>query len=357
MSEVNTNFLKDVMPKFFDWLDSEEGKDFADERGKKDFFIQSYLAEGAIDNFDEGALRELVGMLWSFGYWTNKDWIVDQILHSGLREIRDAFKELLYSKKRLSERFDQMRKIDQMGAATISEILAHFDHDNYAIWNKRAKSSLIKLGVSENSLPKGSQITGTQYEDYLKVVKPFFKKISQRYPKITDLITLDFLLYYVSIVGEEIVEKPLIESSERFEHDTVINHILQLGDGLGFDVSKEYTVTSGCRIDVIWKSRVANLGTITYAFEVHNKGSRDSAILNLQRIFNADPTVQKAIIVAKDVELAKFKEEIVTLSEDFRNSVVYFSVQYLEEALLHQEELKRILAVIGLMKTRVKTES
>ena len=31
----------------------------------------------------------------------------------------------------------------------------------------------------------------------------------------------------------------------------------------------------GCRIDAAWRSRIAHLGTISYAFEVHRKGSRD----------------------------------------------------------------------------------
>ena len=125
-----------------------------------------------------------------------------------------------------------------------------------------------------------------------------------------------------------------------------------LGDNLGFEIQKEFTVTSGCRVDAVWKSRVANLGMITYAFEVHKSGSRDSAILNLQRIFNADPTVQKVIIVSTDKELERFKEEIATLSEDFRNSVGYFRVKDLEDALTHQEALKKTLESIGLMKKR-----
>ena len=348
MNEINQRFLDKIMPKFKAWLKTEEGKAFADDRKSKDAFFATYFADNEIEKIDEVILRKLIGILWSFAGWTNKDWLLNQMLQSGLPKIKDAFKSLLYSDKKLAKRFDQMRAINFVGAATISEILAHHDSSEYPIWNRRAKSSIIKLGINPASLPKSSQITGSQYEDYVKVVKPAFQKVNQNYPEISDLLKFDFLLYYISA---QIEEKPF-EPKEKFDHNATILQILQLGDSLGFDIQKEYTVTSGCRVDAIWKSRVANLGMITYAFEVHKSGSRDSAILNLQRIFNADPTVQKVVIVSTDYELNKFKEEIATLSENFRNAVGYFRVADLGEAVMHQEALKKILEIIGLMKTR-----
>lgn len=351
MSEPNLAFLQKIMPKFKEWLETEEGKDFANDREIKDIFIENYFASNAIEKIDEGVLRKLIRILWSFEIWTNKDWLLEQMLQSGLPKIRESFKVLLYGNKPPAERFDQMRDIKMMGAATISEILAHHDHNNYPIWNRRAKGSLIKLGINTSAFPKSTQITGSQYEDFVEVVKPVFKKVNQVYPDIDDLLKLDFLLYYISILSEE----KAFELGEKFDHEATVLQILQLGDSLGFDFQKEYTVASGCRIDAIWRSRIANLGMITYAFEVHKSGSRDSAILNLQRIFNADPTIQKVVLVSTDDELGKFKEEISTLPEDFRNSVGYFRVKDLEEALLHQEYLKRTLETVGLMTLKTRT--
>lgn len=339
------------MPTFSIWADAGEGQDFAFERDVKDVFFENFNPDN-IERIDEGILRQLIRILWSFGGWTNKDYIADQMLQSGLPKIKTAFKILLHSNKPLAERFDKMREIRMMGAATISEILAQCAPCDYPIYNRRAKSSLIKLGVKSDLLPKSAVITGSQYEDYVEIVKSVFEKVKGAYPDINDLLQLDFLLYYISTLIEEKAERALVETEEKFDHDATIDQILQLGDSLGFDIQKEYSVTSGCRVDAIWKSRVANLGMITYAFEVHNKGSRDSAILNLQRLFNADPTVQKVVIVASETELSRFKGEIATLTEDFRNSVGYFSVKWLEEALMHQEALKKIMATIGLMKTR-----
>lgn len=349
MSEINSNFLQKIMPKFFEWFASPDGRAFDSERLDKNAFFIAYLKQSMIENLDEGILRVLVHLLWSYEMWTNKDWLLNQMLQSGLPVIKIAFRNLLYGNKPLAERFDQMRQVNQMGAATISEILAHQDPTQYAIYNRRAKSSLIKLGVNPNSFPKSAQITGSQYEDYLKVMKSAFEKVKRAYPTINDLLMFDFLLYYISIYYEE---KAFVQPEEKFEHDETISDILLLGDNLGFEIQKEFIVASGCRVDAVWKSRVANLGMITYAFEVHKSGSRDSAILNLQRIFNADPTVQKVIIVSTDKELERFKEEIATLSEDFRNSVGYFRVKDLEDALTHQEALKKTLESIGLMKKR-----
>jgi hypothetical protein len=316
--------------------------------------VKLFFAKGRIDDLDEGVLRELVTLLWSFSGWTNKDWLVSQMLKSGLPKVKEAFKTLLYSEKPLAKRFDEMREIDRMGSATVSEILAQFDNNNYPIWNRRAKSSLIKMGINPNLLPKVSQITGSQYEEYVKVVKPVFATINKSYPEITDLLKLDFLLYYISALIEEKADKALVglETEEKFDHKSIIEQILRLGDSLGFDVDDEVKVTRGCVIDAVWRSKIANLGMITYAFEVQKSGSRDSAILNLQRISIADPTVQKVVFVAIDSEIEKIKNEISSLREEFRDSVGYFNVKDLQEALAHQESLKKILASIGLMKTR-----
>jgi len=248
-----------------------------------------------------------------------------------------------------------MRKIRMIGAASISEILSHCDPREYPIYNRRAKSSLIRLGINVKSLPKSAAITGSQYEDYVEIVRSVLDKVEQLYPAISDFLQLDFLLYYISITIKEKVEKALVGIEEKFDHDTTIEQLLRLGDNLGFEINKEVKVTRGCRIDAVWRSKIANLGMITYAFEVQRKGSRDSAILNLQRISNADPTVQKVVFVAVDSEIEKIKGEIATLREEFRNSVGYFRVKDLQEALLHQEALKNILASIGLMKTRATT--
>ena len=109
----------------------------------------------------------------------------------------------------------------------------------------------------------------------------------------------------------------------------------------------------GCRIDAIWRSRIGNLGFIKYAFEVHRRGNRDGAILNLQRV-RRDASIQKVIIVSTKDELDIFRREISTLSEDFRNAVGYFSVDDLQNALDHLNAMKDILMPLGLLDVDIK---
>jgi hypothetical protein len=125
---------------------------------------------------------------------------------------------------------------------------------------------------------------------------------------------------------------------------------LQLGDGLGFEVDKEVAIVAGSRIDAVWRSRIGNLGTITYAFEVHRHGNRDSAIMNLHRA-STDPTVQKVVVVANEKELAIFRREIASMPEAFRKAVGYFDAAELQHALEHLDALKVTLNTLGLMNT------
>ena len=99
-------------------------------------------------------LRELIQLLWSFYGWTNKYYLLDEMMKSGIDNIRKAFKYLIYSNDPIAKRFDYVKdNICMMGAAAISEILTHFDNANCAIWNRRAREGLLSLGVPEKNYP------------------------------------------------------------------------------------------------------------------------------------------------------------------------------------------------------------
>jgi hypothetical protein len=351
-NQIDVDKLKRIVPAFRQFLE-REGEQWRLERAEKDQFFAKYFGKNEIENLDEGTLRELIHILWAFNGWTNKDWLHQEMLKSGLPEIRRAFKDLLYGTDPIAKRFDTARKkIRIMGAASISEVLTHHDHTKYPIWNRRSRKGLILLGVREESLPKSAQISGAQYAAFCKLVEGVRAEIAAHFPEFTDLFTLDSLLNFISTRDSQEPER--IRETERiedFDHDAVIEQVLELGDGLGFEVQKEFSVMRGCRIDVIWRSRIANLGTIAYAFEVHRRGSRDSAILNLQRV-RRDPTIQKVILVSTDDELQTFQEEIKTLDEDFRTSVGYFEVNDLQQALNNLQNLKDTLETLGLLQIK-----
>jgi len=352
MNQINEILLKDFVPRFRVYLEAEV-QQWREERREKDRFFEQYFSQAAIHNLEEGTIRELVHILWAFNGWTNRDYLFDEMLSSGLSVIRDAFERLLYGNEPVADRFDYVKKhVRMMGAASISEILAHHDHRTYPIWNSRSRRGLLTLGVEESLLPKSAQITGKQYAAFRELACDVRGQVAEQYPGFEDLFELDFLLYFISL--QQSPSKPSVPISveengaEDFDHGEVIEQVLELGDGLGFEVQKEFPVVQGARIDAIWRSRVANLGTIAYAFEVHRRGSRDSAILNLQRV-RRDPAIQKVIVVSSKLELEKFRGEIAYLDEGFRTSVGYLEVQELQRVLDYLQSLKDILKSLGLL--------
>lgn len=355
MLQLNIEMLERTVPKFNDFLKGE-GDKWREERELKDKFFSKYFSKEQISNLEEATLRQLIYILWAFNGWTNKDYLFQEMLKSGIDKIKEAFSHLLYSEDSIADRFDFIRSnVRMMGAACISEILAHSEHSKFPIWNTRSKKGLVSLGIPESSLPKSAQISGAQYQAFCELVGKVRDDVSRLHAEFKDLFALDFLLYYISL---EKIESPSTHIpgaagadailNEDFEHDAVIDQVLELGDGLGFEVQKEFYVTQGSRIDAIWRSRIANLGTLKYAFEIHRRGSRDSAVLNLQRV-KRDPSIQKVIIVSTEAELEKFRGEISSLEESFRNSVGYFKVDDLQEALDHLGAMKDILKSLGLL--------
>lgn len=345
--KIKKTDTKRNLKKFAKFMTEEPG--WVEERVIREEFFRGFTKPDDIDKIDDGKLRELILTLWSFNAWGNKDYILGEMLKSGLSEIKSKLKILLFDDDPIEKRFEEAKEIRMMGAGVVSEILNSVDPYKYAIWNKPAREGLIKLGVDENLFPRSVQISGKQYADYLKVVYTVRDKMVEFGEEFRDLTHLDFFLFYL-FLQEPSEVKPPSRGEEDFDHNEAIGLLLELGDGLGFDVDREYSVSSGCRIDAIWKTRIANLGTISYAFEVHRKGSRDSAILNLQRV-RSDRSIQKVIIVSTAEEISKFKEMIKTLDESFRKSVNYFEVNELYKAMDNLNGLRDILNKIGLMAT------
>lgn len=351
MVNLNWDLIDKIIKHFKEFLE-DEGKKWESERREKDKFFEENFSKDKIGELDEGVIRTLLHKLWAYYGWTNKDYLLKEIMKSGIDIIKENFDYLLHSDEKVSNRFDKFQNsINRMGSAATSEILAHLDHDNFSFYNRRSKDALIALGVEKENIPKYSQITGEQYVSFCKTTKEVLEEITEKHKIFKDLFTLDFLLYYISKFESKITSPDIeeaIKTAEDFDHDEIIEHVLELGDGLGFEVDDEVKIVKGCQIDALWKSRVANLGIISYAFEVHKSGSRDSAILNLQRV-NRDPQIQKVIIVSSEKELDIFEDEIASLDEDFRNAVSYFSVDDLQVALDHLGFLKDILNELGLM--------
>ena len=195
-------------------------------------------------------------------------------------------------------------------------------------------------------MPASSQISGKQYGNFSKTVHEVLKQVQALEPSISNMLDLALFLYYVDMQDRL---KVTDEEIEEADHQTMVEDLLKLGMSLGFDVDSLVKIAKGAVIDVVWRARVANLGSISYAFEAHVRGSRDSAIINLQRSL-ADPSIQKTVIVSTEKELQRFRGEISSLPESLREAVCYFDVKDLKQAVAYQEAFLEIPDRVGLQK-------
>jgi len=98
----------------------------------------------------------------------------------------------------------------------------------------------------------------------------------------------------------------------------------------------------------VWQAQIANLGIVTYVFEVQKAGSIDSLILNLQKA-RKNPSVQKLVVVANTKNLQQVQEEVSALSQDFAAALAYMEAHDLERAAEHLQVLSDIIGRLKLV--------
>ncbi|WP_254547330.1 hypothetical protein [Halomarina pelagica] len=345
----------DELREHYDAFVEQAGSEFSDERIEKKQEFPELVSEETLANLEEGDIRELVRNLWAFRGWTNKDYLVDQILEDGIESVREQFQEALYETDDVAVKFDILNEnVNMLGPASITEIFTFVYPNECAIYNRRAREALQYLGYDVPA----RLTSGEQYVAFLETVNELKQRLDNIEDEIhsaiiEDLVDVDYFLFHISeldttqeLEGEITGENEPIED---FDHEEFKQKLVEIGDGLGFDVSDEYDAGPGARLDVRWSTRVANLGMIAYAFEVHRNGSRDSALLNLMKAQNADPTLQKLVIVSTQEQIERFQDEAEAISADLAKSLAYFEVGQVQKAENHLEELKDILQTAELM--------
>jgi len=303
----------------------------------------SILEKSRIKNMTEIDFGELISSLWAARMWGNKDYLVRKIIDdNGMDKIKAQFGDILYGTDPFEKRFDRF-EIKGLGPASLTEILCLFDPNKFSIWNNKARIALKKLKFDD--LPLGTyRISGKEYEIINEAMALIAKKLRDlRLPDV-DLLAVDYFLYKVWYIEEEKAEpeEKIREEGYEFDHDEIKDLIKEIGVQLGFETDTEKTVASGAQVDVIWSAKIANLGAVTYVFEVHKKGSIDSLILNLQRALN-NPTVQKIIAVSDKTQLEKIREETKSLPENFRKALTFWEA--LDVKVTHEKLSEAIQSI------------
>jgi hypothetical protein len=343
--------IKKFKDDFLKYRAGEEGKEFEEERRHHTEMIRSVLGKEGLKNFDESSLLTIANNLYAFGWWAKKEWLVDNWIESagGIENLRKNFEVLLYSDLKLADRFDTFRKnVKGMGAAVISEILTYFDPQKYGIWNKRVRRGLLKLGIErlEGGVDVGklgvSNVSGRDYEAVIRTLKEMVGLLKDENTlRNPDLLDVDYFLSYL-------VDLQDIEDGEDEvpDHGEIVDMVLNIGKGLGFDVLKEVPLASGTRLDALWSAQIGNIGELKYVFEVHVKGSIDSLILNLMKAAQ-DPAVQKVVAVSSEGELEKIKREALTI-KNLADKILFWDIREVVRANELVDDLMETMRRLGL---------
>lgn len=313
---------------FHEFIKSVDFRKEMSSRNKRREFVLRILDQSELKNMDEIVFGEIISNLWASRIWGNKDYLVQKIIDdNGIDKIRTQFYDLLYGKGLFKERFDKViKEIKGLGPSSLTEILCLFNSEKFSIWTDRVRKALSILKF--NNLPlKKYHISGEEYENINETLMLIAKKLRDLDMSDADLLAVDYFLYeiwYSEKEKKEIKEKAIQESFE-FDHDEVRDFVKEIGVQLGFETDIEKPIATGSRVDIVWRAKIANLGVVTYVFEVHKKGSIDSLILNLQKALN-NPTVQKIIAISNKEQIEKISQEVKSLPENFRKSLTFWEV-------------------------------
>lgn len=303
--------------------------------------------------FDEAVFAEIIKKLWASQIFGNKEYLVDKIVKdNGIEKLKTKFDLLGECEYAPEKKYDAfIGSVKGMGPSMVTELICYLTPERAGIWNDKARKALTWLEVNQLPLNK-YKITGQEYKELNDFLAFVALKMDQAGYKDADLLLVDYLLWEVwdSYVKNErqILPAPIVTIKSQSRHDELINKIVEIGAWLGFDVESEKPIAIGSRVDAVWKAKIANLGSVSYVFEVQDRGSIDSLILNLQRS-QRNPTVQKLIIVSDISQIEKIKKEAETMPETFRKNCAYWSDEDVDETHQSLEQVSTAIAKLNLV--------
>ncbi len=316
------------------------------ERAEREEYFKS-LTPDKIKSFTENDLLELVSRLWSRRGWGNKNYLVQNLIaKNGLDKLQKALLHLLWGKDPIEERYEKfLSQIKGLGPASVTEILSSAHPTECGIWNDRSRQALEKLGLNEMIPVKKYQITAEEYKNFNDILCAIIEELKKAGFQEADLFFADYFLFEVFRQTETGAPE---EQSEEFDHNEIRDMIQQIGLWLGFDIETEKGIARGAVVDCVWQTKIGNLGVVTYVFEVHNKGSIDSLIVNLQKAIG-NATVQKVVAVTNYQQIERIKGEIERLPENFRKALIFWDVADVKKVYKNLEEVSEIITRLELV--------
>lgn len=357
LTDAQESALRRYLGKFRQYMGTPAFQADQKQRQERVAFFQQELPR-RLEDFSEADVEVLLTHLWASAAWGNKAYLAQKIINdNGLQVLRDQLKHLLTSDDP-EEAYEQfLRRVKGMGPASTTEMLAYIHPDRCGIWNRRARDALQILGITDYVSTNKYSLSSQEYRTFNRLLMSIARELQAAGISDVDLLMVDFFLYEVARTGEletaiAPVEKPSVREPVSFDHDEVRELIAQIGSSLGFDISTEVKVAHGAKVDVVWRARIANLGVVTYVFEVHRSGSIDSLLLNLQKARSA-PSVQKVIAVSDEHQLEQIQRECEGLPEEFRRSLRFWPVSDVIQTAEHLQRVMESVGKLGLIEDRV----
>ena len=354
LSPKSRSALERAIRDFRQYIQTEDFRRYLQDRKNRTLFFQKELSS-RLENLSEADVEQIVGYLWAHQMWGNKTYVAQKIVQENtLERLRDHIQMLYQMAEDPEEAYARfLKSIKRWGPASVTEILAYIYPQRCGIWNRQARVALQVLGLTNIVDTNKYELSKEEYRKFNSLLNIIADALRQAGIPDVDFLIVDFLLYRVAqrkvprSAQREVPSEPL----RKFDHDEVRDLIAGLGAKLGFDTETEVNIAHGARVDVVWRARIANLGIVTYVFEVHRSGSIDSLILNLQKALNA-PTVQKVVAVSDEKQLRTIEKECEGLPEPFRRVLRFWDVQDVIRVAQAMEQVMDSITRLGLLEVR-----
>ncbi len=348
---LNDKKLNEAIDFFVEQEKTNNYKEQQEERSKKQKDFQNFYNL----EFNEIVFSDAIKNLWASRIWGNKDYLVEKILNNNdFSSIKDAWnKYVLKEEKDPGARYEYLvEKIKHVGPSMVTELLCYSSPEKAGIYNRVARESLFWLSDGLDLFSK-YKITGSEYNNFNEVLLFIGEILEGKLGRNINMLDVDYFLWEIheKFIKKEVESLIEVESKKPLNnisrHNEIRDKIEQIGAWLGFESDKEVQVARGSKVDGVWKTKIANLGSISYFFEVQDRGSIDSLIVNLQQAQN-NLTAQKLVIVTDAEQIIKIKERIQTLQESFRKFITYWDVKDVDRVHLHLEQVSEAISGLNL---------
>lgn len=335
--------LDEWIPTFAEHLKST---DYAEERGRFDARSRHVRHEFGprIADLTEADLVGLFAQLLATKMWGNKQYLAQKVIdRNGLEALRTAFGTALRDPVAPAKAYESLSARGGMGPAMVTEILTYWDAGACAIWNSMVRDSFERLAL-DSLLPRRRLHPEPEgYVAVIEVTREVAAYVGTKLKRPFDLYDMNLFFWIVKARTSDGATE-----GDDFDHDEVRDLVEAIGQALGFETRTEQLIAKGAKVDVIWQARIANLGMVSYVFEVQKGGSWDSLLINLQKAY-AQPSVQKVVAVSDSAQLASIRGECEGLPDGFRRSLAFWPVAKVHEASQSLQRVNEIIGELGLM--------